>query len=99
MGFSCSSVSKESTCNAGDMGLIPGSGSPGEGNGNPLQYSCLQNPMDRGAWEATVCGIARVEHDLAAKPPDPQLTQLAMYYCNRRIILFAQIIHKNKHRK
>ena len=44
---------KESTCNAGDLGLIPGSGrSPGEGNGNPLQYSCLENPMDRGAWRA-----------------------------------------------
>ena len=43
-----------------DMGLIPGSGrSPGEGNGNPLQYSCLGNPMDRGAWWATVHGVAR----------------------------------------
>ena len=41
---------KESACNAGDVGSIPGSGrSPGEGNGNPLQYSCLENPMDRGA--------------------------------------------------
>ena len=46
---------KESTCNSGDAGLIPGSGrSPGEGNGNPLQYSCLKNPMDREAWQATV---------------------------------------------
>ena len=44
-----------SACNAGDLGSIPGSGrSPGEGNGNPLQYSCLENPMDRGAWWATV---------------------------------------------
>ena len=43
--------SKESACTAGDVGLIPGSGrSPGEGNGNPLQYSCLENPMDRGVW-------------------------------------------------
>ena len=42
---------KASACNAGDLGLIPGSGrSPGEGNGNPLQYSCLENPMDRKAW-------------------------------------------------
>ena len=48
---------KESVCNAGDTGLIPGSGrSPGKGNGNPLQYSCLENPMDRGAWRATVHG-------------------------------------------
>ena len=100
MGFPCSSVSKESTCNAGDLGLIPGSGrSPGEGNSNPLQYFCLENPTDRGVWEATVYGIARIGHDLAAKPPDPQLTQLAMYYCNRCIILFTQIIYKNKHRK
>ena len=46
--------------NAGDMGLIPGSGrSPGEGNGNPLQYSCLGNPMDRGAWQVTVRGVAK----------------------------------------
>ena len=42
---------KASVCNVGDLGLIPGSGrSPGEGNGNPLQYYCLENPMDRGAW-------------------------------------------------
>ena len=47
-------------CNAGDLDLIPGSGrSPGEGNGNPLQYSCLENYMDRGAWWATVHRVAR----------------------------------------
>ena len=46
--------------NAGDMDLIPGLGrSPGEGNGNPLQYSCLENPMDRGAWWAIVHGVAK----------------------------------------
>ena len=45
---------KESACNAGDMGSVPGLGrSPGEGNGNPLQYSCLENPMDQGTWEGT----------------------------------------------
>ena len=59
--------SKESTCNAGgarDVGLIPGSGrSPGRENGNPLQYSCLENPMDRGVWRATVHRVARVGHD------------------------------------
>ena len=55
---------KESTCNAGDLGLIPGSGrSPGGGHGKPLQYSCLDNPMDRGAWWATVHGPQRVRHD------------------------------------
>ena len=59
-GFPGGSAGKESTCNAGDLGLIPGSGrSPGEGNGNPLQYSCLENPMDRGAWWATVYGVSK----------------------------------------
>ena len=54
MGFPYSLVSKESACNAGDPGSIPGLGrSPGEGNSNPLQYTCLENPMDRGAWQAT----------------------------------------------
>ena len=63
-GFPCSSDGKESACNAGDLDFIPGSGrSPGEGNGNPLQYSCLENPMDRGAWRATVHGVARVGRD------------------------------------
>ena len=56
---------QETTCNAGDPGSIPGLGrSPGEGNGNPLQYSCLGNPMDRGAWQATVHRVSRVGHDL-----------------------------------
>ena len=51
---------KESTCNAGDLGSIPGSGrSPGEENGYPLQYSCLENPIDRGAWWATGHGVAK----------------------------------------
>ena len=53
MGFPGGPSGKEPTCNAGDVGLIPGSGrSPGEGNGSLLQYSCLENPMDRGAWWA-----------------------------------------------
>ena len=61
---------KESACSAGDVGSIPGLGrSPGEGNGNPLQFSCLGNPMDREAWLATVHGVARVGHDLMTKPP------------------------------
>ena len=64
MEFPHSSVDKESACNAGDPGSIPGwERSPEEGNGNPLQYSCLENPMDRGAWWATVRGIARVGHN------------------------------------
>ena len=58
-GFPCGSDSKKSACNVGDPGWILGSRrSLGEGNGNPLQYSCLQNSMDRGAWQATVHGIA-----------------------------------------
>ena len=73
----CSSVGKEAACNAGDPGLIPGlGGSPGEGNGNPFQYSCLENPMDKGAWRATVHGVARVGHDLVTKPPPPLLSYL-----------------------
>ena len=59
-GFPGDSDGKESTCNAGTVGSIPGSGrSPGEGNGNPLQYTCLENSMDRGAWRATVCVVAQ----------------------------------------
>ena len=56
--FPCSSVGKESAYNAGDPTSIPVSGrSPGELNGNPLQYSCLENPMERGAWQATAHGV------------------------------------------
>ena len=59
-GFPCGSEVKESACNAGDPGSIHGLGrSPGEGNGNPFQYSYLENPMDRGAWLATVHGDAK----------------------------------------
>ena len=55
IGFPGGSDGKESACNTGDLGLIPGLGiSPGKGKGYPLQYSCLENPMDRGAWWATV---------------------------------------------
>ena len=53
---------QETTCNTGDPGLIPR-------NGNPLQDSCLGNPMDRGAWQATAARVARVRHDSATKPP------------------------------
>ena len=48
---------------------------PGEGNGNPFQYSCLENPMDRGAWQATVHGVARVRHDLATETPEKDYPQ------------------------
>ena len=59
-GFSGGSMVKNSLANVGDMGLIPGWGrSPGEGNGNPLQYSCLENPMNRAVWWATVHRVAK----------------------------------------
>ena len=68
-GFPSGSVVKNPLINAGDVGSIPGLGrSPGEGKGNPLQYSCLGNPMDKGAWWAIIHGVTkRVGHDLAAK--------------------------------
>ena len=60
MGFPGGSDSKASAYNVGDLGSIPGMGrSPGKGNGNPLQYSSLDNPMDRGAWQATVHGVTK----------------------------------------
>ena len=60
MGFTGGSVVKNRSANARDMSSIPElGGSPGGGNGNPLQYSCLENSMDRGAWQATVHGVAK----------------------------------------
>ena len=59
-GFPGSSDGEESAWNVGNQGSIPGLGrSPGGGNDNPLQYSCLENPMDRGAWQATVCWVVK----------------------------------------
>ena len=66
--FPGGSADKESICNSRDLGLIPGLGrSPGEGNGNPLQYSYLENSMDRGAWWATDHGFAKVRHNFVTK--------------------------------
>ena len=62
LGFHGGSDGKESACNAGDLDLIPELGrSPGEGNGYPLQFSCLENPTNRGAWRATVHGVAELD--------------------------------------
>ena len=62
LGFPGGSDGKESACSAGDLSSVPGSGrSPGEGNGNPLQCSCLENSMDRGAWQATVHWVAKYQ--------------------------------------
>ena len=70
MDFPSDSVVKNLPANPGDLDSIPGLGrSPGEGNGNSLQYSCLRNPMDRGAWRATVHGVARARHNLVTKSP------------------------------
>ena len=70
-GCQSGSVVKNPPAGTGDMGLILGFGrSPGEGNGNPLQYPCLGNPMDRGAWKDTVHGVARVRHSVTTKPLD-----------------------------
>ena len=66
MGFPHNSDGKESACKAGNLGLIPQLGrSPGEGNGNPLQYSCLENSMEIGAWWATVHGVAKSQTRLS----------------------------------
>ena len=66
LGFPGGAEVKASSCNAGDLGSIPGWGrSPGEGNGNPLQYSCLENPMDGGAWWATVHRVTKSRTQLS----------------------------------
>ena len=66
LGFPGGSVGKETTCSVGDLGLIPGLGrSPGGGHGNPLQCSCLENSMDRGAWWATVHGVTKSQTRLS----------------------------------
>ena len=66
MGFPGGSEGKASACNAGALGSISGSGSsPGKGNGNPVQYSCLENPMDGGAWWVTVHGVAKIQTRLS----------------------------------
>ena len=81
---SCGSGSKESACNAGDAGLIPGLGrSPGEGHGNALQYSCLEYPMDKRAWQDTIHGIAQSQTRLK------QLSMHVLYFtalCESMII-------------
>ena len=66
MGFPFGLGHKESACSVGDLGLVPGLGrSPGEGNGNPLQYSCLENSMDGGAWQAIVHGVTKSQTRLS----------------------------------
>ena len=85
---------KESACNAGDLGLIPGLGrSPGEGNGNPLQYSCLGNSMDRGAWRATYSPWGHKELEATKRPrhTTPEVPYLA--FCLVHLNMFARDIY------
>ena len=78
-GFLGGSEGKESACNSGDPDLIPGSGrSPEEGKGYPLQYSCLENLMDRGAWQATVHGVAKSQDDWAINNVHFHFSHLAL---------------------
>ena len=93
MWFSHNSISKESACNAGDPRSIPGPGRyPGKRNGNPLLYSCLWNPMDRGACQATVHGVTTVRHDLASKPPPPSLYK-------RPVLIICSLFHLLLHHR
>ena len=78
LGFPGGSVGKESACGVGNPGLILKLGRvPGEGNGNSLQYSCLENPTDRGDWWAIVHGVITVGHNLGTKPPNSPPIQAA----------------------
>ena len=85
IGFPGGSAVKNLPANAGDTGLIPGLGRfPGKGNGNPLQYSCLGNPMDRGAWQASPWGCKSVRYNLAIKQ---QQQQQQIYTYTKKIFL------------
>ena len=81
---------KEPTCNVGDLDSTPGLGrSPGEGHGNPLQYSCLENPMDRGAWQATVHGVAKSQTRLSdSAQQHPILTHYRSNYIKLLVLSF-----------
>ena len=82
-GFPGGSDGKESSCNAGNLGLISELGrSPGEGNGNPLQYSCLENPMDRGACQATIHGVAKSQTGLGTHTHFPGGSAGKEFACN-----------------
>ena len=96
--FPCSSVVKNPRASAGDVSSIPGLGrSPGEGNGNPFQYSCLRNSMHRGAWWATVHGVARIGYDLATKLcVCIHIHTHTHIYINIKFFLFFSVVDYNK---
>ena len=87
---------KNLPASAGDLGLVPGLGrSPGEGNGNPLQYSCLEIPMYRGSWWATVHVISRVGPDLMTEPPPPQAVLSFTLHCLEQTLWRKMRTQKN----
>ena len=92
-GFCVGSAGKESTCNAGDLGSIPGlERSPGERHGSPLQNSCLENPMDRGAWWVTVHGVAKSQTRLNQLSTHVVLNFLSSFYFFL-LLCFSFFIH------
>ena len=102
LGFPGGSEVKASACNAEDWGSIPGSGrSPGEGNGNPLQYSCLESPMDGGAWWAIVHGVAKSQTRLSDFTFTFTFHQLLVEGCSRVVSISPLTFlncHVRKHR-
>ena len=111
-GFPDGSAVENPPANAGDAGLIPGSGrSPGEGNGNPLQYSCLENPMGRGVWRATVPGVSRSQtrhsnssNRLHLPHPPPQCTDcffpsVLLWDLSGHFLLMERQSNNNKRKK
>ena len=87
---------KNLPASAGDLGLVPGLGrSPGEGNGNPLQYSCLEIPMYRGSWWATVHVVSRVGPDLMTEPPPPQAVLSFTLHCLEQTLWRKMQTQKN----
>ena len=101
LGFPGGSEVKVSACNEGDTGSIPGLGrSLGEGNGNPLQYSCLENPMDGGAWWATVHGVAKSQTQLSDFNFTFTFSFVLYNFCVSKFVKnFFYLIHANKQRR
>ena len=83
----CGSDGKSSSANTGDVDLIPGLGrSPGKGNGNPLQYSCLENPRDRGAWRAAVHRVAKSQTQLKRLSMHAQCELISKYRVSKKVL-------------